>query len=84
MSHTTMAHDNYHDVTHALYMSYLSCLNCFWHCRLVYGMSRDKDVRTCLREVIKITEPSRIQFVQVSALIIMYRYDTHSDCFICL
>lgn len=34
--------------------------------RMVYAMSRDKDVRTCLKNVLAVVPPSHIHFVQVS------------------
>lgn len=33
--------------------------------RMVYAMSRDKDVRTCLKNVLAVVPPSHIHFVQV-------------------
>lgn len=35
---------------------------------MVYAMSRDKDVRTCLKNVLAVVPPSHIHFVQVLQL----------------
>ena len=32
---------------------------------MVYAMSRDKDVRTCLKNVLAVVPPSNVHFVQV-------------------
>ena len=37
-------------------------------CRVVYAMSRDKDVRTCLKNVLAVVPSSHVHFVQVKLL----------------
>jgi hypothetical protein len=52
----------------------LRCTLPYVSASMVYAMSRDKDVRTCLKNVLAVVPPSNIHFVQVRAVVILLVY----------